>query len=293
MPTKIEWTQETWNPVTGCTPVSEGCDHCYAARMSKRLQAMGKAKYRNGFKVTTHPESLAEPLRWRKPRMVFACSMSDLFHEAVPFDFIAAVYGVAAACPQHTIQILTKRLGRAAEFYEWLDARASGGSQIARCWAYAIRYEVPDFDVWPGSRQWPLPNVWLGVTAENQQRADERIPILLQIPAAVRFVSIEPMLGAMQLDGWFEHFTHERSNTLHSKSGVGPWEYPWLDWVICGGESGPGARPMKPDWARSLRDQCKSAGVPFFMKQMAKKAPIPDDLMIREMPGQKAAGEGQ
>jgi protein gp37 len=212
---KIEWTEKTWNPITGCTKISEGCKHCYAERMSKRLAGRCGYDKDEPFKVTYHPDKLDEPLRWRKPSKIFVCSMGDLFHEGVDDGFLCRIFDVMAVAEHHTFLILTKRPNRMREFF----ARCVHGN---------------------------FQNIWLGVTAENQQRADERIPILLQIPAAKRFVSVEPMLGPIEL-----------------RLVGGPGD---LDWVICGGETGPGARPMHPDWVRSLRDQCVRAGTPFFFK---------------------------
>jgi protein gp37 len=214
LPTKIEWATETWNPVTGCTPVSEACQNCYAKRMANRLRGRFGYPEDEPFRVTLHPEKLDEPLKWKKPRRVFVCSMGDLFHEDVPHSAIQKVLYRVRMAKWHTFLILTKRPERMRAFF--------------------MQYYVTGH----------IPNLWLGVTAENQARADERIPILLQIPAAVRFVSVEPMMGPVDLS----------------------WCNYTLDWVICGGETGPGARPMHPDWARSLRDQCQEAGTPFFFK---------------------------
>jgi protein gp37 len=208
--TSIEWTNSTWNPVTGCSKISPGCQHCYAERMSRRLRAMGQARYANGFAVTLHPDALGLPLKWRRPQMIFVNSMGDLFHEDVPDDFVRAVFAVMERASQHVFQVLTKRAERL--------------SSLA------------------GSLPWP-PNVWVGVTVETADYLD-RIRHLQAVPAAVRFVSLEPLLGPI---------------THLPVSG--------LDWVIVGGESGPGARPMHVGWARSLRDQCEAAGVPFFFKQ--------------------------
>lgn len=283
--TGIQWTDATWNPVTGCTKVSPGCKNCYAKHQAwPRLAAMKTGVYsgRKFEDVQCHPERLDQPLRWKKPRMVFVNSMSDLFHDAVPFTFVAEVFGVMAACPQHRFQVLTKRPEQMREFVAWLsggicaDAReiiwehAQGGLVRAGHGLYSAMQGRLDNGVEqnPG---WPLPNVWLGVSVENQETADERIPLLLDTPAAVRWISAEPLLAPLylddQLEGWQYHAPLDD-----------------LDWVVVGGESGPNARDMDPDWARSLRDQCATAGVPFFMKQMARKAPIPDDLMIREYP---------
>ena len=283
--TKIEWTDETWNPVTGCTPISEGCANCYAKRMAKRLQAMGQKKYRNAFEVTCHPDTLEEPLHWKKPRNIFVCSMSDLFHESVPFEFVRRVFQIIDKCQQHTFQILTKRPEMMLKFY---NTSIDGISWHLPRKAYT-----------------PLSNLWIGVTAENQLTADERIPLLLQCPAAVRFVSIEPMLGPVDVERYLrscrdcgnagsEAMCLNRPGSGNDlcracdKGGEGPS----LDWVIVGGESGPGARPMELDWARKIRDDCQEAGVNFFMKQMSgrtakERHAIPEDLMIKEYPDGK------
>lgn len=230
----IEWTEATWNPVTGCDRVSEGCDHCYALTLAKRLKAMGTRRYQAdgdprtsgpGFGVTLHHDQLDLPVRWRRPRVVFVNSMSDLFHDAVPEDFIFDVFEAMAEASQHTFQVLTKRPGRMAS--------------VVRRW-------VDDARV--------LPNVWLGASVENQRWAEIRVPKLVETPAAVRFLSCEPLLGGIDLDA------------------LNGGEWP-IDWVIVGGESGPGARPMHAEWARSLRDQCVSAGVPFFFKQWGGRTP--------------------
>ena len=230
MPTKIEWCEESWNPITGCTPISEGCVHCYARRMAQRLKGRYGYPEDDPFRVTFHPDKLDEPLKWKKPRMIFVCSMGDLFHEDVPYHWITNILNIAHICYRHTFLILTKRPQNAVEYFK---KRLS---------------------------MWPFRNVWLGVTAENQQRADERVPILLQIPAAKRFVSIEPMLGPVDVS--------YPLNGGPEQNGYGEWyqTFPPLDWVILGGETGPGARPMHPDWARSVRDQCQAADVPFFFK---------------------------
>lgn len=200
----------TWNPVTGCSPVSSGCAHCYAERFARRLQAAGVPKYERGFKVTTHEDQLLTPQGWRKPRFVFLCSMGDLFHEEVPVDFIRRVFVVMAACPQHTFQVLTKRSRR-------LKALS-------------------------GLLAWPE-NVWMGVTVEDRQNL-HRIADLLAVPARVRFLSCEPLLG-----------------------DIPDLPLAGVHWVIVGGESGPNARVMKPDWVRSVRRQCEQAGIPFYFKQ--------------------------
>lgn len=254
---KIPWTDYTWSPVTGCTPVSEGCEHCYAKRECGRF---GDALHAPGVpfsQVVLHPSVLEQPLRWRKPRRVFVCPRADLFHPEVPFEYVAAVFGVMAACPQHTFQVLTKRPARMLEFFEWMSMTASAVKLSPRelCFRYAGRLGVFGSLITDG--HWLLSNVMLGVTAENQARADERIPLLMRCPAALRFVSIEPMLGPVDLSTTGYLWGGRDDDT----------EVDALDWVICGAESGLGRRPMELDWARSLRDQCQAAGVPFFLKQ--------------------------
>jgi protein gp37 len=249
--TKIEWATDVWNPVTG-----------------------------DGI---CHPDRLEQPLHWRKPRRVFVCSMGDLFHEAVPDEFINRVFLVMALADSHTFMILTKRPDR---MHKWINSQPREDDECGI----------------NGWSTWPLPNVWLGVSAENQQAADERIPLLLQTPAAVRFVSVEPMLGALDMEQYLY---------ATSPNTAGPWSYPSgrivrgggiggqmccqipareLHWVICGPESGPNARPMPPDWARSLRYQCVAAGVAFFLKQMwidgkLVKMPMLDGVAWNQFPG--------
>lgn len=223
--TKIEWAQATWNPITGCTPVSEGCANCYARRMATRLRGRYGYPADDPFRIVYHHKKYGEPLRWKKPRLIFVCSMGDLFHKDVDAGYLSGIFWVMKKAKQHTFLLLTKRPENVPRHKSWWDK-----------------------------------NIWLGVSAENQQRADERIPILLQIPAAVRFVSVEPMLGPVVL----------------------PSRYAVLDWVICGGETGPGARPMRSDWARSLRDQCQETGVPFFFKRWGKYGPRGHGLGVYE-----------
>lgn len=273
--TPIEWTDATWNPVRGCSRVSEGCQHCYAERVAQRFcgpgqpyagLVHGRTKGWNG-KVRLVTEALAWPLKKRSPRRVFVNSMSDLFHEAVPDDFIAAVFGIMAAAPQHTFQILTKRPARMRAWFA--RAGADPGAWLHEAVKGQMGYDNPRRPA-VNLRQWPLPNVWLGISVENQATADERIPLLLQTPAAVRWVSAEPLLGATNLR-WFL-----RRNLWIDGVPVAGADYGHgtrLDWVVAGGESGRGARPMHPDWARSLRDQCKTAGVPFLFKQWGNFAP--------------------
>lgn len=206
----IEWTESTWNPVTGCAKISVGCKHCYAERMAKRLHAMGQPNYRNGFKVTCHPETLGLPLKWKKPQMIFVNSMSDLFHNDVPAAFIDEIFFTMNEARWHCFQVLTKRAGRLA--------------QLA------------------GRLKWTA-NIWMGVTVENAQHTD-RIDELRKVPAAVRFLSLEPLLGPLP--------------NLDMAD---------IDWVIVGGESGPGARPMEEEWVTDIRNQCLASKTPFFFKQ--------------------------
>ncbi|AIM41020.1 hypothetical protein PBI_SQUIRTY_73 [Mycobacterium phage Squirty] len=240
--TSIEWTQATWNPVTGCQKVSAGCDHCYAETIAHRFA--GTKAYPNGFDVTLRPDRLDWPLRKRKPLRIFVNSMSDLFHEQVSDEYIAEVFAVMAAAPQHTFQVLTKRHARMRSLLS--SATFQGDCEHRMLDQYGVL-----------DNEWPLPNVWLGVSTENQKWADIRIPALLDTPAAVRFVSAEPLLGPIDL---VQSINVDPFAAYHFKPGG-------IDWVIVGGESGPGARPMHPDWARSLRDQCQAAGVPFLFKQ--------------------------
>jgi protein gp37 len=275
----IEWTETTWNPITGCDRVSPGCDNCYALGMAKRLKAMGSEKYQTdgdprtsgpGFGVAMHSDVLTQPLRWKHPRTVFVNSMADLFHQAVTDDYIAQVFAVMAATPQHTYQILTKRHGRMRSLMgnEDFAAQAMDLSLVVK--------EVP-VGARPHGDTWPLPNVWLGVSVEDQKRADLRIPALLMTCAAVRFLSCEPLLGPVDLTkvawtgggGTHLDVVHGR----HGVSDVWATQAKHVDWVIVGGESGPGARPMHPVWATSLRDQCRSADVPFFFKQWGEWIP--------------------
>ena len=207
---KIEWTESTWNPLTGCTKISPGCKNCYAERMAKRLQAMGVEKYRAGFALTVHEDALEDPLKWTKPQYIFVNSMSDLFHKDVPVEFILRVFDVMRRAHWHQFQILTKRAERLQE----LD----------------------------GQIEWP-DNVWMGVSVENESYM-HRIDLLRQTHAAIKFLSLEPLLGPlpnMDLTG--------------------------INWVIAGGESGPHARPIQPEWVGDIRDQCLGANVPFFFKQ--------------------------
>ncbi|MGE4296998.1 MAG: DUF5131 family protein [Desulfovibrionaceae bacterium] len=240
----------TWNPVTGCTPISEGCANCYAKELAETRLA-GRCGYdkEDPFKVKLHESRMRLP-QWRAPRMVFVCSMSDLFHEDVPFPFVDRVFTLMAQRPRSVFCLLTKRAARMNEYV--LGASA------------AIKYEYETGK----QMRWPLPNVWLGVTAENQYRANERIPYLLDTPAARRFVSVEPMLGPVCLerivgcDALFRPL-----DGLLGVEGRGWVQHTRIDWVICGGESGDKSRPMHADWARSLRGQCHAENVSYFFKQ--------------------------
>jgi len=305
--TRIEWADAVWNPVAGCTPVSEGCAHCYAARMATRLAGQCGYPADEPFRVTLHKDKLEEPLHWASPRRVFVVSMGDLFHPLVPREVIADVFNTMAAwtltcrkqgcehddesCwhdPGHTYLILTKRPQRMKDVIN--DMPNYVGERWPGDTALSISLEAGN---------WPLPDVWLGVSAENQARADERIPILLSIPAAKRFVSCEPLLSPIDLT----HIQQGETWTENALTGEVWGAFPGghdqfdhhLDWVITGGETGPGARPMEEDWARSLVRQCRAANVAFFMKQGSQAnwrdfknfASFPEDLRVREFPDAK------
>lgn len=271
---KIEWTEFSWNPIFGCTKISSGCKNCYAERTARRLAHMGQSNYKMVVQdgrwnncVVWDPSLLERPLHWRKPRRIFVCSMSDLFHEDVPLDFQIEVFDTIQKCQRHIFMVLTKRPENMLEFF--------GGSSGA------------------GLNCAPLPNVWLGVSCSNQADADKNIPILLQIPAAVHYVSFEPLLEGIDLIGknksrmgkkgylpnylkpFFckecgRHLTTPPSTVTQMCGYCGGNSFVMrktIDWVIVGGESGPGARPMHPQWVRDIRDDCVKAGVPFFFKQ--------------------------
>jgi len=266
--TAIEWTDRTWNPLTGCTKVSPGCDHCYAKTMHERFNGPGSFDT-----VTLHPERLRQPLSWRKPSMVFVNSMSDLFHQDVPDEYIADVFTAMAAAERHTFQLLTKRHARMRSLLS------------SPRWPELL---TRDPNVWPSDLdpERPLDNVWLGVSVENQQWADIRIPALLDTPAAVRFLSCEPLLGPVNLAESFRKWVP--SGRYFVDRAVLPAREV-LHWVIVGGESGRGARPMEVEWARALRDQCKAASVPFLFKQWGEYAQIGHDGPMRRI-GKKNAG---
>jgi protein gp37 len=275
--TKIEWTDETWNPVTGCSKVSQGCKNCYAERDWNRLSANPKTVYwgRKFTDVEEHIDRIMQPLRWTRPRMIFVNSMSDLFHEDVSNYFISEVFATMALAPRHKFQILTKRPERMRAYM--LEVSAALKQAIPPKFAQSIASAMSHPEA---LHEWPLENVWLGVSVENQEAADKRIPILLDTPAAVRWISAEPLLGPVDLTGLRNpggEATFPGFNALHrwtnGKRTTG------IDWVVVGGESGPGARPMHPYWARSLRDQCAAAGVPFLFKQWGEWAPAHPELL--------------
>lgn len=341
--TAIEWAEQVWNPLVGCTVHSPGCTNCYAMRMAYRLTAMAEAgntgldHYRgttrmvNGNPVWTGQVNLAPettllaPLRRKKPTRYFVNSMSDLFHADVPDEAIDRIFAVMALCPQHTFQVLTKRSDRMREYVSSLD------QAVVR--AFTPPHQHPTFDdphaeffaiIAPKPvAEWRLPNVWLGVSVEDQARADQRIPDLLATPAAVRWISAEPLLGPVDLSNLMfvetecQNWEMEGSappvdpetgaqECCSSCDWTGIVSVPKLDWIVCGGESGPNARPMHPDWPRSLRDQCATAGVPFFFKQWgeweARQLVGPDPSLTNAQPcgqeghwrfnkaGKKAAG---
>lgn len=353
----IEWTDATWNPVTGCSVVSPGCRHCYAMRLAGGrlrhhpsrvgLTRPGKAGPVWTGEVRLNAEWLDQPLRWRRPRMIFVCAHGDLFHEAVPDEWIDRVFAVMALAPRHTFQILTKRSARMRAYIKSLSgddvmrrcdrqARLMGGARRSaplpaphtmQRVCILLHEGAPGqqlIDHWgmaserDHARAWPLPNVWLGVSAERQEEADERIPDLLATPAAIRFVSAEPLLGPINLEAWLDwpdvevdadppevfgafwgcqgcdphcpdcptsKAAYRVEEGPRGPDGVPKWvgaERVTLDWIIVGGESGAGARPMHPDWARSLRDQCAAARVPFFFKQWGAWSPLVRGEQLRD-----------
>lgn len=278
--TNIEWTDRVWNPVTGCTKVSAGCKHCYAETIANRRMPHGGFTDRPFTEVRTHEDRLLQPLSWRKPARVFVNSMSDLFHEAVPDEFIDRVFAVMALSQRHTFQVLTKRPERmraymAGQAYGRVRRIVDGddGTNVVRegWWRTLDRFDrrAQQQQWWTNLKadRWPLPNVWLGVSCENQEAADARIPLLLQTPAAVRFVSAEPLLGPLELRDYLtgDATGYETGGPAGFQTG------PALDWVIVGGESGPGARPCRVAWVRSIVQQCQAAEVPVFVKQLGAK----------------------
>lgn len=239
--TKIEWTDATWNPITGCTPISAGCQNCYAKRMANRLRGRCGYPADDPFRVTFHPERLDEPLRWKKPRKIFVCSMGDLFHSAVTDEQLDAVFSEMIAVDRHTYFILTKRPERMAKYVSgWIDQCRN--------------------------------HIWLGTSCENQQAADERVPLLMRCPAAVRFLSCEPLLGPIDL------------SAIPQRDSLKTYDGRPISWVIVGAETGPRARPMDLDWARSIRDQCAAAGVPFFFKRDSTGSRLLDGVEHNAIP---------
>lgn len=262
---KISWTSATWPVATGCRKISEGCRGCYAEREWHRLVHLPAYSGRAFTDVATHPDRLMQPLHWRRPRRIFVCPTSDLFHETIQDAFIDDVFAVMAMAPHHVFQVLTKRPERMHAFLtsrpqrllDWwrtnvgaVAAGERGVSSIARHAAMSDREPRRMFAL-------PLPNVWLGVSVENQATAAERLPILMSIPAAIRWVSAEPLLGPLDLSDW-----------------LGDGRRPVLDWVVVGGESGPRARIMQPAWARDLRQQCQLTDTAFFFKQTGSWVPV-------------------
>jgi protein gp37 len=261
-----------WNCVRGCAKVSAGCKRCYAERTAARFRGPGMP-YEGLVDERGHwtgrarfvPEKLGDPLRWRKPRRVFVDSMSDLFHSDITDEQIAAVFGVMAACPQHTFQVLTKRPERMLQWFRWIDsetARQLDPTAVYTPWCTVQQYGHLIGKVPGRTAPWPLPNVWLGVSVEDQPTADERIPLLLQCPAAVRFVSYEPALGPVDFWG---HFSVSDKHGEPSGPRCNVDGSPAIAWIVCGGESG--ARTCEVEWIRSVVEQCRESGVACFVKQ--------------------------
>ena len=289
--TGISWTDATWNPVIGCRRVSPGCENCYAERQAVRLGNMGQQDYEgltNGDLKKPRwsgiarflPGRLDQPIRWKRPGKIFVNSMSDLFHSDVSFEEIAAIFGVAAMAPQHIFQLLTKRHVRMEEFFLWAagDGRREGDTIVDDCIMRALEQLHWVDDAPAGEYEqadWPLPNVWLGVSVEDQARANFRIPYLLMCPARVHWLSCEPLLGAVDIQEAYESGNYELYNGNQ------------IEWVVVGGESGPGARPMHPEWAEHLRDQCLGFEIPSHFKQWGNWSTIyrcEDDPDFRNPP---------
>lgn len=295
MASKIEWTDETWNPLAGCSPVSEGCRNCYAARDANRLAGNPNSKVAQAYRGTAEMRGLGkgrravftgrinllhdrldQPLRWQKPRRVFVNSMSDLFHEEVPFWFIDRVFAVMALADKHTFQILTKRPERAVEYFEYNSGGRLTGGTLERVAGMATIYASqrgedvshPYWDMW--LEKWPLPHIWIGTSVEDQAALDERVSHLLDVPAAVRWLSMEPLLGPVTFANRFWMPTDEPvPESSYWLDGLRR-----LDWIVVGGESGHGARAMHPDWVHTIQAECEEAGVPFFFKQWGAWKPI-------------------
>ncbi|MFZ2489848.1 MAG: phage Gp37/Gp68 family protein [Thermoanaerobaculia bacterium] len=315
--TSIEWTGSTWNPVRGCTKIAAGCKNCYAERFAERFRGVPGHPYELGFDPRTAPDQLAAPLRWRTPRRIFVNSMSDLFHEAFSFEYIAAVFGIMAACADrelgHTFQVLTKRPARAAEFFRWLGGdlstiqrdwnwwRQCGLHESVKAWMGYNHPERPSVNL---RRGWPLPNVWVGTSVSTQADVDRNLPELLRVPAAVRFLSAEPLLEPVGLGllGTIPRDVSPQYLLVMER----------IDWVIVGGESGPGARPCSLAAVESVVAQCRETDVPVFVKQLGARPMMsvcgaeyrlklksrkggdpeewPPDLRIREFPRELEVG---
>jgi protein gp37 len=292
--TNIEYLDATWNPIKGCSHMSPGCDNCWAERQAARFSKAGEHFHglsQDGLwtgKAKLYEKELYKPLHWKRPRRIGVCFMGDLFHESLTHMEVAQVFAIMAKARQHTFLVLTKRPERMLEFLGWFGSRACPALSLYDYIEDDINVETKDIV------PWPLPNVWLGVSVEDRGTAAQRIAKLLRCDAALRYVSIEPMLGLIDLthldvDGAGDPDWCQINALTGRQTDMGRpcQDIPAkLGWVVAGGESGPGARPMHPDWARSIRDQCKRAAVPFFMKQMAYREVIPDDLFIRQFPAE-------
>lgn len=291
--TGIEYLDATWSPIKGCSHVSLGCTNCWAERQAARFGKPGEHFHgltQDGHwtgKTKFYEKELYKPIHWKRPRRIGVCFMGDLFHESVSGEQIARVFAVMAYARQHTFMVLTKRPDRMREFLEWAGHRVCPTEAL-----YDYIEDDIDIDYSKDIVLWPLPNVYVGVSVENQLEAKKRIPALLRCDAALRYVSIEPMLDPIDLThldvdsvGDPDWCQIDALTGRHTDMGRPCQDIPVrLDWVIVGGESGPGARLMHPDWARSIMGQCNGAGVSFFMKQMSFREVIPEDLFIREFP---------
>lgn len=290
--TKIQWTDATWNIITGCTLVDEGCRNCYAAHLIASWPAIGNHPSRKGLarknaageakftgEVRFNEAWLDQPLRWRKPRRIFVCAHGDLFHESVPDEWIDRVFAVMAQAPQHTFQCLTKRPERMLAYMKDPDVWMRIAIEIIEPLKASVSFDI-QYDPRSATSRLPLPNVWLGTSISDQASADLRIPALLATPAAVRFISAEPLLGPVNL-----LVTDRNRHDISTLRGIACdptdpdgadvyYRTEKLDWIIVGGESGPNARPMHVDWVRSLRDQCQQAGAAFHFKQWGEWAPV-------------------
>ncbi len=273
----ITWTDETWNPIRGCTRVSEGCRNCYAESVAARFSGPGQpyeglarmtpSGPRWTGKIGYADHHLLDPLRWTRPRRIFVNSMSDLFHDGVSQWTLDRIFAVMALAPRHQFQVLTKRPSRMLDYLGATNARSQVLGTAWEMLGHPPLHKYAHQCIL--TRPWPLPNVWLGVSVEDQATADQRIPLLLQTPAAVRWVSAEPLLGPLDLERsltWVLRAPRDLSAAA-LEAGAIMERLRGVDWVVVGGESGPGARPMHPEWAQSLRDQCQAAGVPYFFKQ--------------------------